>query len=518
MQKLICTIVSMAMLSGCVDAPSDDNGPSTHEGEAPVGQEVQLKSATYDGFSLAVFGGKELFRGIILADGPVARNIPSIRDHLALENNLHDPSALQSARQLHERILTLIERDQPQLFSEFEQSILSGDHVEISDAVNRGRAAARAVLPEAQAELSLATDEKCVIAVVVVAAVAVHVAVAVNHALAAETVWVTGVTTGEPGGDVVSVDGDTQSLLVSELADDVASKTKVAVWEFTSPTKWTTATSYTDKTKHQLYIGDFDGDGQKDDRFYYSPGGENDELISIGSGDFIAHFDLTTQPQIGDFDGDKVDDVLFYEPGSVSHYIWFFKKTTSNASTTFIRYTSQNIVASKSTKPVVGDFDNNGRSEILWYAPGAGVEYLWRFGTDRKLESLKAPTQVNGSSYKPLTGDFVGDKADDIMWYCPGECSDPMWQHVSGSFTPKGLTYTANGSIYKPFVFDFDNNGKDDLVWYAPGDNDDVMWRFNSDGTGRFNWHTFTVNGSYDPAVGKIAANKHPTIFWWPDR
>jgi SdpC family antimicrobial peptide len=517
MKRVVSSALAIAMLAGCTNGGQSGEDRGWEEGETPVGTYVELQSAEMDGFTLAKYDGKELFRGIILADGPVARSIPTIRDHLMLENSLKDPKALEAARELHERIIALVERNNPEFFGEFEQVILSGDHLEIAAAINRGRTLARDVLEEARAGTTLATDEKCLVAAVVVAVVAAHVVVAVNHALAHETVWVSSVTTGD-NGDRIDIDQQAQALMVSEMSDDVASMQKVPVWEFTSATAWNATTAYTDKTKHKLVIGDFDGDGEDDDRFYYSPGGVDDDLVAVDAGDFKADMRRKAQPIVADFDGDKVDDILFFEAGKEEHYIWFWKKTNGTPGYTFIRFIgNENNISADVAKPAVGDFDGNGRADIFWYAPRTADDYMWEFTSERRYSSKAIAA---GGNFKPIVGDFVGDNADDIVWYCPGSCDDVMWKFKKGTdYEKTRLSITINGDNYRPFVADFDNNGKHDIFWYNSGDqeNNDSIWYWQTDDD-RYTTASREVKGDYDPVTGKIAGRKLPTVFWWPNR
>jgi hypothetical protein len=73
---------------------------------------------------------------------------------------------------------------------------------------------------------------------------------------------------------------------------------------------------------------------------------------------------------------------------------------------------------------VTGDFNNDGRTDILWYAPGTGTDHYWMFGPSRTYAQLGAA--VNGY-YNPVTGDFNGDGRGDILWYAPGTNPDYIW-------------------------------------------------------------------------------------------
>ncbi|MBD2713055.1 FG-GAP repeat domain-containing protein, partial [Limnospira platensis] len=70
------------------------------------------------------------------------------------------------------------------------------------------------------------------------------------------------------------------------------------------------------------------------------------------------------------------------------------------------------------------DFNGSGLTDILWYRPGPGQDYIWSFNQDGSYES--SPFTVNGD-YIPLQGDFNGSGLTDILWYRPGPGQDYIW-------------------------------------------------------------------------------------------
>src|SRR5829696_8565332 len=77
------------------------------------------------------------------------------------------------------------------------------------------------------------------------------------------------------------------------------------------------------------------------------------------------------------------------------------------------------------TVPVLGDFDGDGRGDLLWYGPGAADDHLWLGRPSRSFVGV--PVTVRGH-YLPLGGDFDGDGRADVLWYGPGGDPDVLWR------------------------------------------------------------------------------------------
>jgi hypothetical protein len=145
--------------------------------------------------------------------------------------------------------------------------------------------------------------------------------------------------------------------------------------------------------------------------------------------------------------------------------------------------------------PVVGDFNGDGRDDILWYGPGPIFDQLMLSAPGRTF--TRHSIQINGL-YEPLVGDFNGDHHTDILWYGPGALPDVLWLgRGDGTFASHSIT--VNG-VYQPIVADFNHDGRDDILWYAPGTAPDYVAYGTTSGV--FSVHPVTINGSYDFVTG----------------
>ncbi len=52
-------------------------------------------------------------------------------------------------------------------------------------------------------------------------------------------------------------------------------------------------------------------------------------------------------------------------------------------------FTADGINAEGRYRPLVGDYNGDGRHDILWYTPGPGPDHLWFGRTDRTWDSQR---------------------------------------------------------------------------------------------------------------------------------
>jgi hypothetical protein len=87
-------------------------------------------------------------------------------------------------------------------------------------------------------------------------------------------------------------------------------------------------------------------------------------------------------------------------------------------------------------KPHPGDFDGDGRLDVIWDNPQADDE-IWLF------ESTTAPTVVSAvvpDDTTPIVGDFDGDDCSDILWYRGHAPTSQLWRSAcDGTFEMSAL-------------------------------------------------------------------------------
>lgn len=81
------------------------------------------------------YSGEELYRGLVLAHGPVADLIPEIRDHYRVTNFVQDDDDLKMIEAAQDRIIGAIHDNHPTFFVDFADMVQSGDHLKIHQAL-----------------------------------------------------------------------------------------------------------------------------------------------------------------------------------------------------------------------------------------------------------------------------------------------------------------------------------------------------------------------------------------------
>ncbi len=259
--------------------------------------------------------------------------------------------------------------------------------------------------------------------------------------------------------------------------------------------------------------GNFVGDS-REELFSYVSGSTADTLVTFtrqggpGSDVVIANHGFTVNglydPVVGDFDGDGYDEILWYAGGPTVDYLWNF---TSSSTVSTKPYT-----ANGNYWPVSGDYTGDGTDDILWYAPGPAQDFVWDYNGGGAGYTSAART-INGY-YEPISGSFGSNNTDDILWYAEGSRQDFLWDYnPNGSYTSKA--YTASG-YYWPFTLDMYGDGwrGEDIFWYAPGPAGDYVWDYVPGGPRRS--FADPVNGYYfPPSAGDFLGDGGDDILWW---
>ena len=224
------------------------------------------------------------------------------------------------------------------------------------------------------------------------------------------------------------------------------------------------------------------------------PAGITSTNLSVGG---------TFRPVALDADGDGRGDVLWYAPGAAPDYLW--RGQGSGA------FTSSRLSISGTFDVVLaGDIDGAPGDDVLWYAPKTGTTYLWRGSPSGTFTSSVFHHRAN---LQPLLVDLDGDGTKEVFWYGGAAGTEEVWHVGPSSFVGEVVARYQVSGTYTPIVADVDGNGHDDIFWYAPGPAADHLWRFGD--SGAFTSSDRSVSGRYTPLVGDFDGDGRDDIVWY---
>ncbi|HEY3494991.1 MAG TPA: FG-GAP-like repeat-containing protein [Polyangiaceae bacterium] len=249
-------------------------------------------------------------------------------------------------------------------------------------------------------------------------------------------------------------------------------------------TDWSIAANWCNHNTARLYKGDFNGDGRADMLCHDVANGSKWVDLANTSGQFLGT-DWSTaaawcnhdraQLFVGDFDGNGRDDLLCHDAANGSKWV-----DLSNSSGQFLGTdwsSGANWCGHANGRLSVGDFNGDGRDDLLCHDRANGDKWIdfanasGQFGgTDWSL----AAGWCNHDGAQLLLGDFNADGRDDLL--CHDTVSGAKWTDLansSGQFLGTDWSTAAawcNHPTARLFVGDVNGDGRDDLLCHDATD------------------------------------------------
>jgi uncharacterized repeat protein (TIGR03803 family) len=215
----------------------------------------------------------------------------------------------------------------------------------------------------------------------------------------------------------------------------------------------------------QSFTADFDGD-RKSDMVVYRPTTGIWSIRSSSTG--YSEASATSYqwgtagdiPLVADFDGDGKTDLVVYRPATG---VWYVRLSSSGYANWTAYQWGAGGVGLDEDVPLVGDFDGDGKTDLVVYRPTTGVWYVCYSGSSYGTASA---FQWGTDGDIPLAGDFDGDGKTDVTVYRP---STGVWYVLASSSHYTSWTAYQWGTVGDiPLVTDFDGDGKTDVTVYRP--------------------------------------------------
>ena len=178
---------------------------------------------------------------------------------------------------------------------------------------------------------------------------------------------------------------------------------------------------------------------------------------------------------LGDFNGNGKADILWRETVTGQNAIWFMNGATvsSMANLPSVSNLNWRIVG-------VGDFNGDGEADILWRNKSTGQNAIWLMNGSTVVSSPLLPTASDLNWHIVGVGDFNGNGKADILWRDAFTGQNAIWFMNGGTVTSMANLPTVSDLNWQVVgVGDFNGNGKADILWRDAVTGQNSIWFMN---------------------------------------
>jgi hypothetical protein len=138
---------------------------------------------------------------------------------------------------------------------------------------------------------------------------------------------------------------------------------------------------------------------------------------------------------------------------------------------------SVTVIDAETLDPALaGDFNADGRSDLIWRNEATGQSSIWLMNG---ATFSAGATVMNNAAWRPvLLADFNGDRRTDIVWRNDTTGQSSVWL-MNGTALTSGATLVTDPAWRPTHAGDFDGNGSADIVWYNAVTGRTSIWLMN---------------------------------------
>jgi hypothetical protein len=190
------------------------------------------------------------------------------------------------------------------------------------------------------------------------------------------------------------------------------------------------------------------------------------------------NFTVTTTPApirfvgTGDFDGNGKSDIVWASNGGGQATVWL------DSNGTLQQFSVPGVLGTDWTLSGVGDFNGDGNSDLVWTSQSGQAAVSELNGAN--LIGFGFPPGRMGSEWQVVgIGDFNGDHKSDLLWVDRENGQTAVWTMNGTTLAGFGVSNGAMGSEWKVIATgDFNNDGRDDVLWESNTGTVDI-WDMN---------------------------------------
>ncbi|MBC8123859.1 MAG: FG-GAP repeat protein, partial [Gemmatimonadaceae bacterium] len=220
---------------------------------------------------------------------------------------------------------------------------------------------------------------------------------------------------------------------------------------------------------------------------------------------------LTLEHVPGDFNTDGKPDILWRHQTTGQNTVWLMDGTTltSNSSLPVVGDTNWQVAGSE-------DFNMDGKPDILWRHQTTGQNTVWLMDGTSLASTASLPTISNLQWHVGATGDFNTDGKPDILWRNQTTGQNTVWLMNGTTLTTSvPLQAVTDTNWQVTGSGDFNKDGKPDILWRHLTTGRNSAWLMN--GT------TFTASANLPTVadlnwqvggVADINTDGKPDILW----